>query len=125
MNESAERDRIKAIINSDGGKAMASLANHLAFETDVSAEAAGKILAAGKADMDAVASTASAKTSVTEQEGAKGADKGKSFVEHKAGAGTLGLGTPEPQGAAAKADDDGWGKAVALANPCCESGNFT
>jgi len=96
---------------------MAGLANHLAFETDVSADVAGKILAAGKADLDAAAEAASKTTTVTADQDGKGSEKGKSFIEHKAGAGALGLGSPEALGAGSKAEDDGWGKAVSLANP--------
>lgn len=41
-----ERERIKAIVTSDEAQGRADLATHIAFETDTSAEAAGKLLAA-------------------------------------------------------------------------------
>jgi len=51
-----ERARIKAIVDSDEGKARAGLASHLAYETDMTAEAAAKILAAApKESTEAIA----------------------------------------------------------------------
>ena len=114
MNESAERDRIKAIISSDGGKAMATLANHLAFETDVSVDAVTKILIAARSDVDRAVAGMAAESG--------GEAKSESFIEHKAGAGTLGL----AGGVVSDAnDDDGWKTATASANRRFESGNFT
>jgi hypothetical protein len=51
----AERERIGAIIGSEDGKKRPGLANHLAFETEMSAEAAGKILAAAPVEHVAAA----------------------------------------------------------------------
>lgn len=107
--------RIKTIISSDAGKALATLANHLAFESDVSAEDAGKILAAAKADLDgAVEAGAKSTGQVTDLTGGK--EPEKSFAAHKEGAGTLGLGTPERTNASEAAADAGWKSAVDTAN---------
>lgn len=43
---SAERERVKAIVNHAEAKGRAALASHLAFETSMSVEEAGKLLAA-------------------------------------------------------------------------------
>lgn len=107
--------RIKTIISSDAGKALATLANHLAFESDVSAEDAGKILAAAKTDLDgAVEAGAKSTGQVTDLTGGK--EPEKSFAAHKEGAGTLGLGTPERTNASEAAADAGWKSAVDTAN---------
>lgn len=91
--------RVKAIQASDEGKARPKLAEHLAFNTDMAADAAVELM-----------KTAAVETA----DGAQ--SQAADFEKHKAEAGALGLGTPEPRGKPA-ASNDGWGKAVSLANP--------
>lgn len=61
--QTAERSRISAILNHAEAKGRTQLAQSLAFETDMSAEAAGKILAAAGKDAPAPAPAAAAPTS--------------------------------------------------------------
>lgn len=105
------QSRIKAITVSEHGKLMPTLAAFLAFDTAVTADVAGKILAAAKEDMPAPASleqTSEEKPAPQPQQ---------SFVDRKTEAGALGLGQP-----AATAPDKGadiaasWSKATAEAN---------
>jgi signal peptide peptidase SppA len=91
--------RVKAIQTSEEGKARPKLAEHLAFNTDMPAEAAVQLMKAAAAETG---------------EGAE--SKEKTFEKQKADAGALGLGAPEPRGKPA-ASEDGWSKAVSLANP--------
>lgn len=107
MTDSAERDRIRTIINSDIGKALPRLANMLAFDSAVSADAAGKILAAAQADIDRAVAEAT-----TQAELSAGASS-RSFADHKAGSGALGLagGVTAPD-----SSDGGWKSAVEAAN---------
>lgn len=114
MNENAERDRIKTIINSDAGRAMPTLANALAFDSAVSADAAAKILTAAKADIDQGIAQANAQSELS-----AGA-LGRSFADHKAGSGTLGL---VDGGIATDAAEAGWKSAVESANQRFESGS--
>jgi len=98
--------RIKAIVSSDMGKSLPTLANHLAFDTQISGTDASKIMEAAKADMP--------KAPVASSE-PEPQDPGKKYEQHKASAGALGLATPEntnnkPDAAA------GWGRAVGEAN---------
>ena len=88
--------RIKAILTSAEGKLMPTMASHLAFETDMSVDAAVSALQAAKADFDA-------KPDATDYE------------ERKTEAGALGLGSPESQERQA-AVSDGWAKARERAN---------
>lgn len=114
MNENAERVRIKAIVASDIGKALPRLANMLAFDTAVSADAAGKILAAAKADIDQAIAQANVQGELS------AGTLGRSFADHKAGSGTLGLGDG---GIATDAAEAGWKSAVKSANQRFESGS--
>ena len=59
----AERTRIGAILGCEAAKSSSQLANHLAFNTNVSAEEATAILTAAKADVDAAADKAKAEVS--------------------------------------------------------------
>lgn len=61
--QTAERSRISAILNHAEAKGRTQLAQSLAFETDMSAEAAGKILAAAGKDAPAPAPAAAAPVS--------------------------------------------------------------
>lgn len=60
----AERTRIGAILGCEAAKSSSQLANHLAFNTNVSAEEATAILTAAKADVEAAADKAKAEVSV-------------------------------------------------------------
>lgn len=91
--------RVKAIQGSEEGKSRPKLAEHLAFNTDMPAEAAIELMKAA---------------AVETADGAK--SQAEAFEKQKAEAGALGLGAPEPRGKP-EAADDGWGKAVSLANP--------
>lgn len=88
--------RIKAILASEESKALPTMASHLAFETDMSADAAIAALQAAKADIDVKPAAAD-------------------YEERKADAGALGLGSPETQERQA-AVSDGWAKARDRAN---------
>lgn len=99
--------RIKAIVSSDMGKALPTLANHLAFDTQISGADASKIMEAAKADMP--------KAPVASSEPEKQQDPGKTYEQHKAAAGALGLATPEKTNNKPDASA-GWGRAVGEAN---------
>lgn len=81
--------RIKAIVSSDLGKAMPTLANHIAFDTTISSEAGAKLMEAAKADMPEKKPEASTE------------EKPQSYAEHKTQAGALGLATPQGTNASA------------------------
>lgn len=99
--------RIKAIVSSDMGKAMPTLANHLAFDTQISGADASKILEAAKADMP--------KAPEASSDQGKTQDQAKAYEQHKAAAGALGLGTPDHTNNKPDASA-GWGRAVSEAN---------
>lgn len=105
--KTSERARIKAIVSSDEGKALPALAGHLAFDTETEAEAAVKLLATAKADMPK-APEAGAGQGV-------GEDPAKTYEQHKATAGSLGLGQPQGTNASAQTVDP-FAKAVANHN---------
>lgn len=88
-----QKARIKAITTCEEASGRETLANHLAFETDMSADAAKAILAASP---KAAAATAEA------------------YAQQKTEAGTLGLGVPAPS--AQSTTKAGWSKAIAEAN---------
>ncbi|WP_395175508.1 S49 family peptidase [Roseibium alexandrii] len=92
------RDRIKTILSSDEGKAMPVLAEHLAYETDVSGSAAVAIMAAGQKDLEA-------KTPDTQD-----------YEARKEDAGALGFGTPTDQDKPKADHRKGWAAAVENAN---------
>ncbi|KQW30758.1 hypothetical protein ASE36_00185 [Rhizobium sp. Root274] len=96
--------RIKAIVSSDLGKTMPTLANHLAFDTTITSEVAVKILETAKADMP-------------EKKPETGGEQSqsKTYEQQKAEAGALGL--AQPQGTNASAPNvDPFAKAVANHN---------
>lgn len=97
--------RIKAILASEEGKALPTLANHLAFDTGVTAEAAIATLKAAKSDQPAPAPIEEPKP-----------DTQASFEDRKQAAGALGLATPDTRETGAAAHAAGWQKAVAQAN---------
>lgn len=99
--------RIKSIITCAAGVALPALANHLAFDTQISGADAVKILDVAKADMP------KAPAATTEPE--KKPETGQSYEERKAAAGALGLGTPEKTNNKPDASA-GWGRAVGEAN---------
>jgi signal peptide peptidase SppA len=92
------RVRIKTILSSDEGKAMPALAEHLAYETDVSGTDAVAILAAGSKDLET-------KSSDTQD-----------YEARKEDAGTLGFGTPTDQDTPKADHRKGWAAAVDNAN---------
>lgn len=104
--------RMKTILSCDDGKKLPTLANHLAFDTNVSADDAGKILASAVKDMP--------KIDETKKEEVKQPEKEKtnaSFEERRAEAGALGLGQPDVAGGKdQEITAAGWGKAVKAAN---------
>lgn len=105
----ATQTRIKTIVTSENGKALATLAAHLAYETEMTAEASVAILGAARADFDAKpAATA---------EGAEGDKPGAdTFIERKSQAGSLGLAQPEAAGGNKPDPMAGWGTAIKSAN---------
>jgi ClpP class serine protease len=96
--------RIKAIVSSDMGKAMPTLASHLAYDTPTSSEAAVKIMEAAKADIPE-----------NKPEAADEQPQGKTYEQQKAEAGALGLGQPQGTNASAPKVDP-FAKAVANHN---------
>ena len=96
--------RIKAIVSSDLGKTMPTLANFLAFDTATSAEASVKIMEAAKADMPE-----------SKPEAGNEQPQGKTYEQQKAEAGALGLGQPQGTNASAPKVDP-FAKAVANHN---------
>ena len=103
--------RMKAIVTSDDGKVSPTLANFLAYDTQVPVADATKILAAAKADWP----KASEVTTPTPQPTPPAVDPAAAYLEQQAAAGALGLGKPEATGATDKAAA-GWASAVANAN---------
>lgn len=87
--------RVKAIQTSEEGKARPKLAEHLAFDTNLSADSALGIL----------------KAAAVEGDGGK-ADA-QSYEDRKTDAGALGLAKPETPSASAEAAQAGWAKAFA------------
>lgn len=96
--------RIKAIVSSDLGKSMPTLANFLAFDTATTPEAAVKIMEAAKADMPE-----------SKPEAGSEQPQGKTYEQQKAEAGALGLGQPQGTNASAPKVDP-FAKAVASHN---------
>lgn len=96
--------RIKAIVSSDMGKAMPTLASHLAYDTPTSSEAAVKIMEAAKADIPE-----------NKPEAAGEQPQTKTYEQQKAEAGALGLGQPQGTNASAPKVDP-FAKAVANHN---------
>ena len=96
--------RIKAIVSSDMGKAMPTLAGHLAYDTTTSSEAAVKIMEAAKADMPE-----------SKPEAGGEQPQGKTYEQQKAEAGALGLGQPQGTNASSPKVDP-FAKAVANHN---------
>jgi len=107
--ETNAQTRIKAILASEEGKALPTLANHLAFDTKISADAAIATLKAAKSD---VATAPAASTTVEPPR----QDSQASFEDRKAQAGALGLAAPDAREGATAAHAAGWDKAVANAN---------
>lgn len=94
--------RIKAITVSDAGKSRPKLATHLAFDTDLSAEAALGILAAAGEDVSASASG--------------GQNTATDFVADKQAAGALVDSPSSPAANDVNAGDAAWGKAISRHN---------
>lgn len=97
--------RIKAIVSSDSGTALPALANHIAFDTTISAEIGVKLLDVAKANIAALKPAA---------DGDK--PQGKTYEQQKAEAGALGLGQPQSTGDGKPDAMAGWGRAVGEAN---------
>ena len=110
VDENAVKARIKGITASEDGKAFPTLAGHLAFDTNVSVEEAGKIIAAAKADMPKIdqSQLAPAVITPTAPEGSKA-----EFASRKESAGALGA--SEPVGGKASSFDP-FARAVANHN---------
>jgi signal peptide peptidase SppA len=89
--------RIKTIVTSDEGKAMPTLAEHFAYETDVSADDAIAAMKAGMSDIGSSASSAS-------------------YEDRKEEAGALGFGTPTDDDKPKADHAAGWAKATQNAN---------
>lgn len=98
-----EQTRIRAIIASADGQAMPAMAQNLAFETEMTAEAAIGLLAAARADQTAAAPPAATTTEQPSQP----------FLVNTAGGN--GLAVPQPTSLSDGAQA-GWSKAVAAAN---------
>lgn len=109
-NGSDEKSRIKNILASEAGAAIPTLAAYLAYETEISAEPAGKILAAAHADFLALQGK---QTAVPVVDPAKAAAE---YEAQKTAAGALGLGRPGPTGAERPDGASLWGKLITEAN---------
>jgi ClpP class serine protease len=101
--------RMKAILASDAGKAMPTLASHLAYETKMSAEDAVKILTSAKAD-------APEAPAVVVPPAVDPAAAAAAFEASKRDAGALGLGQPGQTGAEKPDAAASWAKAVKTVN---------
>jgi hypothetical protein len=108
-----DQTRAKAILTSDLGKEMPAMAQHLTFETDLTAEAAIGLLGAVKKDVATELATRTASTGAWDS--TIKAANGLAIVHDNSGAG---LGTPENSGGKMSADvvTESWKKAVAAAN---------
>lgn len=106
------QSRMKSILTADAGKALPTLASHLAYDTSISSDDAVKILVAAKGDLDTKAAEAPAPIPTPEPQA-----PAASYSEHKQGSGAI-LGAPE--GTARTDESDkiaaGWGNAVKDAN---------
>jgi ClpP class serine protease len=111
--ETAAQNRMKAILASEAGKAIPTLASHLAYETKITAEDAGKILTAAKADVPAPAAVVEPVVVPPVIDPAVAAAE---FAASKTAAGALGLGRPAATGAEKPDASALWGKAVANVN---------
>lgn len=107
LNSTDEKGRMKAILASETGKVMPTLASHLAYETEISAAHAAKILTAAHADL------LGAENRSPVIDPAKAAAQ---FEAQKTTAGALGLGRPGQAGAEMPAAASVWSKAVANVN---------
>lgn len=114
--ETAAQNRMKAILASEDGKAMPALASHLAYETKMSAEDAGKILGAAKSDMPKANPAPTPEPAPTPAPAADPAAAAAAFAASKEAAGALGLGRPGATGADKPDASALWGKAVATVN---------
>lgn len=94
--------RIKAILASDEGKSLPTLASHYAYDTDVTAD-------------DAIAAMKAAKEDVaTAPEGTGGS--AQTYDQRKEESGALGLGQPDTRDARSEATKVSWGKVLDRAN---------
>jgi signal peptide peptidase SppA len=106
----AAQVRIKGILTADAAKNLGGLAAHLAYDTSMSVEDAGKILAAANGDFEVATAAAS--------EASAGDTSGRDFVAHKQGTGAItGLGRDEPAPVAERETSAKlWGSAVDRVN---------
>lgn len=111
-NPSDEKSRMKAILASDTGKAMPTLAAHLAYETEFSSEPAVKILAAAHADFLAVKE----KQATVSPPAIDPIKAAADYQAQKTAAGALGLGMPGKTGSDRPDAASLWSKAVTNAN---------
>lgn len=102
----AAKDRIRAITASEDGNALPHLAQHLAFETDVSPAVATGILKAARSDLKSGGASA-------HQTGNPGAQPAGDWKKATAAA-NRSIGVTEAS--EAPAVENGWGKATAAAN---------
>lgn len=84
-----ERARIKAIVNHAEADGRGKLAAHLAFETDMSAEAAGAMMAAAPKEAAAAPPQTDAQTYEASRTGAEGLAQPGARNDKKAGLATL------------------------------------
>jgi ClpP class serine protease len=108
-----EKNRVKAILETDIGKAMPTFAAYLAFNTNYSAEEAADMLAAGHADALRAKNMRAPPVAPSVQDLAKAA---ADYLVQKTAAGALGLGRPGHTGAERSDAATLWGKAVANVN---------
>jgi hypothetical protein len=108
-----EQERAKAIITSALGKEMPNVANHLAFESDLTAEAALGLMTALKADAGAVVAAQTQNNSAMDASVAEA--NGLQIVRDGEGAG---LGASDRVGglSGSALAAESWKKAVAAAN---------
>ncbi len=104
----AANNRTKAILASEVGQTMPTLAAFLSYETDMTAAVAAKALSAASVDLSKAAGRSGA---VTDPVAAAAA-----YETQKTAAGALGLGRPGPTGAEKPDASALWGKAVANVN---------
>ena len=101
-------DRIKSIIQSDDGRAMPELAEHLCFETELAADAALKVLAAARKDVAAAGAQIAAGN--VDNRGGQSAGITSTFT------GSLGVADRVGGDSSAEAIKAGWAKALARHN---------
>lgn len=100
------KQRVRAITASEDGRALPTLAQHLAFDTDIAASVAGGILKAARADLRAAGTTARLNGN---REPQPSGDWGKAVAAANRSIGVTDA-TEAPNG------ESGWGKATAAAN---------